>query len=58
MDGSFNDINYGMGLVLSSLKSEHLKIEYALRLGFKASNNEVKYEALLTGLRLGRDNGS
>ena len=31
------------------------KITCALRFGFKASNNEVEYEALLAGLRLAKE---
>ena len=31
---------------------EEIQIEYALRFGFEASNNEVEYEALLVGLQL------
>lgn len=27
-------------------------MEYSFRLGFKASNNEVEYEALLIGLKV------
>ena len=27
-------------------------MEYAIRIGFKATNNEAKYEALLTSLRV------
>ena len=27
-------------------------MEYAIRIGFKATNNEAEYEALLTGLRV------
>ena len=37
-----------MGLVLVSL--EKITIEKSLRLGFSATNNEVKYEALLMGM--------
>ena len=28
------------------------KIHYAIRFGFKVSNNEAEYEALIAGLRL------
>ena len=38
------------GLMLIS--AEGHKITCALRFGFKASNNEAEYEALLTGLTL------
>ena len=31
------------------------KITYALKFGFKASNNEAEYEALLPGLRLAKE---
>ena len=27
-------------------------MEYAIRIGFKATNNKAKYEALLVGLRV------
>ena len=37
------------------ISPEGQKITYALRLGFKVSNNEVKYEALLAGLRLAKE---
>ena len=42
----------GAGVVLISLEGEILK--YAIRLQFLATNNEVEYEALLTGLSLAR----
>ena len=45
-----------MGFVLISPK--RITIEKSLRLGFSATNNEAKYEALLTGIimvqKLGR----
>lgn len=52
IDESSNDNGCGAGLILSLPKLERLKIKHALRLGFKASNNEVEYKALLAGLRL------
>lgn len=52
VDGSSNDGGCGTSLVFSSPALEHLKIEYALRLGSKASNNEIEYEVILTSLRL------
>lgn len=33
------------------------KILYAFKFSFKASNNEVKYEALIAGLKLEKDMG-
>ena len=42
----------GAGVVLISLEGKILK--YAIRLQFLATNNEVEYEALLTGLSLAR----
>ena len=30
---------------------EGIKLEHSLRLGFRASNNEAKYKALIVGLR-------
>ena len=45
MDGSSNQHGNGAGLILISL--EHTEISFALRFGFKASNNELEYEASL-----------
>ena len=39
-----------MGLVLIS--PERLVVEKLLRLGFSATNNEAKYEALLEGMSM------
>ena len=38
-----------MGIVLVS--PEGIRLEYSLRLSFKAFNNEAEYEALIAGLR-------
>ena len=53
MDGSSNKGGSGAGLILIS-PEEH-RVHYALRFGFKASNNEAEYEALITGLRLAKE---
>lgn len=37
---------------------DHIKLEYALRLKFKASNNEAKYEALIVGLKMAGSMGA
>ena len=48
VDGATNAQRSGAGLILTSL--EGIKIEYALRFGFQASNNEAEYEAVIAGL--------
>ncbi|KAK3035638.1 hypothetical protein RJ639_033166 [Escallonia herrerae] len=50
VDGSLAIGSNGAGIILTSL--EGFVVEYALRFGFQASNNEAEYEALLMGLRL------
>lgn len=52
VDGSSNDGESGARLILHLLEPKLVRIEYALRLNFKTSNNKVEYEALLTDLRL------
>lgn len=58
VDGSSNDNGSGVGLILSSPEPKQIRVEYALRLKFKASNNEAEYKALLAGLRLAQVVGS
>ena len=48
VDGAANQKGSRVGLVLISL--ENITIEKSLRLGFSATNNEAKYEALLQGM--------
>ena len=50
VDGASNAHGSGAGLILTSL--EGIDIEYALRFGFHASNNEAEYEAVIAGLNL------
>ena len=50
VDGAANGQGSGAGLILTS--SEGIDIEYALRFGFQASNNEAEYEAVIAGLNL------
>ena len=50
VDGAVNQKGSGMGLVLISPK--RLIVEKSLRLGFSATNNEAKYEALLEGMSM------
>ena len=50
VDGASNAQGSGAGLILTS--PEGIDIEYALRFGFHASNNEAEYEAVIVGLNL------
>ncbi|XP_065017249.1 uncharacterized protein LOC135643811 [Musa acuminata AAA Group] len=50
VDGSANSKGAGAGLVLRA--PDRRSFERSLRFGFRATNNEAKYEALLAGLRL------
>ena len=45
-------------MVLTSPLPECVNIEYALRLGFKTSNNEAEYETFISGLRLAKAIGA
>ncbi|XP_077246068.1 uncharacterized protein LOC143885918 [Tasmannia lanceolata] len=48
--GSSNKVGYGAGLILTGL--DNFVLDYALRFGFRASNNEAEYEALIAGINL------
>ncbi|XP_059650748.1 uncharacterized protein LOC132296579 [Cornus florida] len=50
VDGSSNAHASGAGLIITSPAGEN--IAYALWFGFKATNNEAGYEALIAGLKL------
>ena len=50
VDRAANAQGSGAGLILTS--PEGIDIEYALRFGFRASNNESEYEAVIAGLNL------
>ena len=47
VDGATNAQGSGAELILTSL--ERIDIEYALRFGFQASNNEADYKAVIAG---------
>ena len=49
VDGASSAMGAGAVIVIVTL--EGIWLEYSLRLGFRAFNNEAKYEALLVGLR-------
>ncbi|XP_075661530.1 uncharacterized protein LOC142631281 [Castanea sativa] len=51
-----NAVGAGAGIVV--ITPEDLKLEHSFRLGFRASNNEAGYEALLAGLRVVMDLGA
>ena len=50
IDGAANAQGSGAGLILTS--PEGIDIEYELRFGFQASNNEADYVAVIVGLNL------
>ena len=50
IDGAANAQGSGAGLILTS--PDGIDVEYALRFGFQASNNEAEYEAVIAGLNL------
>ncbi|GFY91030.1 hypothetical protein Acr_07g0012260 [Actinidia rufa] len=50
VDRSSNQYGCGAELVFQAPSGEQM--EYAIRIGFKATNNEAGYEALLAGLRV------
>ncbi|GAV73040.1 RVT_3 domain-containing protein [Cephalotus follicularis] len=52
VDGSSCITGSGAGLVLTS--SDGWTLEYALRFGFKATNNEAEWEALIAGLTIAK----
>jgi len=55
VDGSFNQQGSGAGVILEGPKG--LLIEQALRFAFKVSNNQAKYEALITRMLLVKEMG-
>ena len=50
VDGAANAHGNGAGLILTS--PDGIGVEYALRFGFQASNNEAEYEVVIVGLNL------
>ena len=50
VDGAANAQGSSVGLILTS--PDGIDMEYALRFGFQASNNEAGYEAVIVGLNL------
>ena len=56
VDGASSAMGAGAGIVIITL--EGIKMEHSFRLGFKASNNEAEYEALIAGLKTALDLGA
>ncbi|KAL0409435.1 UNVERIFIED_CONTAM: hypothetical protein Sradi_1877900, partial [Sesamum radiatum] len=55
VDGSPTAQGSGAGIVITKPQGEDL--EFAIRFGFKVSNNEAEYEALVIGMRMAHDRG-
>ena len=51
----FVDSALGAGAGIVIITPEGIKLEHSFRLGFKASNNEAEYKALLAKLRVVSD---
>ena len=49
MDSASSAMGAGTKIIIITL--EEIRLEHSFRLGFRASNNEAEYEALLAGLR-------
>ena len=56
VDGASSAMGAGAGIVIITL--EGIRLEHSFRLGFKASNDEVEYEALIVGLKTAFDLGA
>ena len=50
VDGASSTMGAGAGIVI--ITPEGIWLEHSFRLGFRASNNEAEYEALLVGLKM------
>ncbi|CAA0841932.1 Unknown protein, partial [Striga hermonthica] len=55
-DGSVSRSGAGLGIVLISPKRDYL--EFAVKMGFRVSNNEAEYEAVTKGLQLALAGGA
>ena len=56
VDSASSALGASAGIVI--INPEGIKLEHSFRLGFRASNNEAEYEALLAGLRVALDLGA
>ena len=53
VDNASNIKGNGVGIILEGL--DIVTLEEALKINFRASNNQVEYEALIAGLKLARE---
>ncbi|KAL0437672.1 UNVERIFIED_CONTAM: hypothetical protein Sradi_0475100 [Sesamum radiatum] len=56
VDGSSTIQGSGAGIVITSPQGENL--EFTIKFGFKASNNEVEYKALVIGMKMTHEAGA
>ena len=56
VDGSSNQQGSGAGIILEGPNG--VLVEQALRFGFRASNNQAEYEALIAGMLLAKEMGA
>ncbi|KAL0462005.1 UNVERIFIED_CONTAM: hypothetical protein Slati_0088100 [Sesamum latifolium] len=56
IDGSSTAQGSAAGIVITTPQGEDL--EFAIKFGFKASNNEAEYEALVIGLKMAHETGA
>ena len=56
VDGASSAMGAGAGIVI--ITPEGIRLEHSFRLGFKASNNEAEYEALIAELNTAFDLGA
>ena len=53
VDGASSAIGASAGIVI--ITPEGIRLEHSFKLGFKASNNEAEYKALIVGLKTAFD---
>ncbi|KAL0430897.1 UNVERIFIED_CONTAM: hypothetical protein Sradi_0715700 [Sesamum radiatum] len=56
VDGSSTEQGSGVGIIITTPQGEDL--EFAIKFGFKASNNEAEYETLVVGMRMVHEAGA
>ena len=56
VDGASSAMKAGAGIVI--ITPDGIRLEHSFRLGFKASNNEAEYEALIAELKTALDLGA